>query len=95
MSTGLECAFIEVKPNRWYYLLEQGSAPKQSWDWREYADAYGLFDSYEEAREHLSDNHANPGGHFITRYEEGFEPDEVLAKLIAEAENYKKRGYWR
>lgn len=86
MSTGLSCDFIEVEPNKWYYLLEHGDAPKNAWDWREYATAYGPFSSQEAADKHLSDNHANPGGYTSIPYQEGFKPDEVLAKLIAKAE---------
>lgn len=90
MSTGLECRFIEVEPGKWYYLLEQGSAPKCSWDWREFADAYGPFDTQEEAHEHLRENHANPGGHSIEPHTEGYEPDEMMKRLIAEAFDPKK-----
>jgi hypothetical protein len=86
MSTGLNCTFVEVEPAKWYYLLEQGSAPKQTWDWREYADAYGPFETYEAASEHLRDNHANPGGHSTERYTAGREPDEVLKGLIESAQ---------
>ena len=42
MSTGLECDLIEVEPQQWYYVLDQGS-PRDAWDWREYANAYGPF----------------------------------------------------
>jgi len=82
MSTGLECAFIEVEPGRWYYLLEDWDAPKLAFDWREYATAYGPFDSEEKGIEHLDDNHPNPGGWSSRPYQPGFEPDEVLARLI-------------
>lgn len=85
MSTGLECEFIEVAPGEWYYLLEQGSAPKIAWDWREYANAYGSFRTYEEAHKHLRDHHANPGGHTVQEYVEGFKPDNMLAELLSEA----------
>jgi hypothetical protein len=85
MSTGLNCEFNEIKPGIWYYLLESGFAPKCAWDWREYATAYGPFPTLEAGEQHLSDNHANPGGHMIEEYKEGFKPDEVLQKLIAEA----------
>ncbi|HSR22743.1 MAG TPA: hypothetical protein VLW53_04280 [Candidatus Eisenbacteria bacterium] len=71
MSTGLECTFIEVKPGRWYYLLEDWDAPKGAFDWREYATAYGPFDTENEAAEHLDDNHANPGGWSRTPYSRG------------------------
>ena len=62
MSTGLNCELIEAPAGRHYYILERGSAPKNAWDWREYADAYGPFESRDEAYGHLAANHANPGG---------------------------------
>jgi hypothetical protein len=87
MSTGCECQFIEVKPNEWWYLLEEYNAPKNSWDWREFAEAYGPFSSEDEAGEHLSKNHANPGGREIQVYQEGFQPDAILTKLMNDARN--------
>ncbi|MGW5657206.1 hypothetical protein [Streptomyces humi] len=82
MSTGLECELTEVEPGRWYYVLEDSDAPRNAWDWREYATAYGPFTSEQQAEEHLEKNHANPGGLTISRYEPGFEPDDVLAALL-------------
>lgn len=57
MSTGADCHFHEVEPGKWDYRL-------QRWpygEWPEY-DTFGPFPSFEKAREHLSNNHANPGG---------------------------------
>ncbi len=85
MSTGLECDFIEWEPNKWFYALQDWSCPRGAWDWREYATAYGPFTTYEAARKHLRDNHANPGGHSICAYSDEQAKDEVLAKLIAGA----------
>jgi hypothetical protein len=85
MSTDQACAFIEVQPGHWYYLLEDWDAPKGAYDWREYATAYGPFGTENKAIEHLSDNHANPGGWSRSPYREGFEPDDVLAQLIEES----------
>ena len=84
MSTGLSCEFVEPKPGEWYYILEDWSAPKQSWDWREFATAYGPFKSEEEANEHLGDNHANPGGATITS-NDVYREDETYLKLFREA----------
>lgn len=84
MSTGLNCAIHEIEPNRWFYLLEMWNAPKCAWDWREYALAFGPFATLEGAEQHLSDNHANPGGYWINRFD-GEKPDEVLLRLIGEA----------
>lgn len=81
MSTGLECYFMQVD-GRWYYVLQQGSCPVLAWDWREYADCFGPFATFDEAYEHMGRNHANPGGYSKT---ENHTPDEVEQKMIAEA----------
>jgi hypothetical protein len=85
MSTGLECNFIEIKPNQWYYLLENWGSPKGGWDWREYATAYGPFTDEGSADQHLRDHHANPGGSSTSAYDENYTPDKVMQRLIAEA----------
>lgn len=85
MSTGLECEFLEFVPGEWFYLLEDWSAPKSSWDWREFSTAYGPFRTYEEACEHLRANHSNPGGHSVSPYTDQFAPDAIVRKLIKEA----------
>jgi hypothetical protein len=99
MSTGLECSFIELANGEHYYLLERGDAPRNAWDWREYADAFGPFASFDAAYQHLSDNHCNPGG-----YSSGGAPietpDEVLQRLLDNAEKPEPRrraysGYGR
>jgi hypothetical protein len=99
MSTGLNCGFIEVSPGAWYYLLEDWNSPKGAWDWREYATAYGPFGDLERALEHLSDEHANPGGYWVDRYnpEKPRQLDEVLARLLKEAVPPEGRsvGPWR
>lgn len=84
MSTGLNCVFIEPKPGTWYYVLEHGFAPKNAWDWREYASCYGPFSSEDAAIEHLSDNHANPGG-WGTVANSRYKSDPIYEKLIAGA----------
>ena len=86
MSTGLECDFIEYEPGKWYYILQNGSCPRDAWDWREYATAYGPFGSEDAALGHLSRNHANPGGFSSTNYSPKnhavLEQDEVFQKLL-------------
>lgn len=84
MSSGLNCEFVEPSAGKWYYLLEQWSAPKCAWDWREYADAYGPFTSQENADEHLAANHSNPGGAEITRAD-NYRADETYAQLFKRA----------
>ena len=85
MSTNSECEFIEVEPGEWYYVLEHIHAPKNAWDWREFASACGPFATLDLAREHLRTHHANPGGYSTQEYVDGFTPDEVLAELLKEA----------
>lgn len=84
MSTNSECRFL-VYQNQWYYLLEDSCAPKNSWDWREYAKAYGPFASMGLADKHLSDNHANPGGFSVDETNIETLTDPVMIKLIADA----------
>lgn len=57
MSTGADCKFYEERPGQWFYKL-------QRWPYGETYDydTYGPFTMFCEAQEHLSDNHANPGG---------------------------------
>lgn len=85
MSTGCECWFIEWEPGRWFYILEHMNAPKNAWDWREHATAWGPFATEEEASAHLRLYHANPGGSSIDSYRPDRQSDEVLDRLIAEA----------
>ncbi len=68
MSTGLECAFVEVDPGRWYYALENGFGDRNS-SWLDSADAYGPFATFDEAHAHLTDNHSNPGGFSMAEYD--------------------------
>ena len=82
--------FVEEKPGRWHYILEDYAAPKNSWDWMEYAKAYGPFRTQYEADEHLSDHHANPGSSFIVKHEEVW-MTPVLEKLIKESERNKRQ----
>ena len=57
MSTGSDCAFIEVNPGQWSYNL-------QIWPYGDNDDynTYGPFSSFTKAEDHLAQNHANPGG---------------------------------
>lgn len=92
MSTGCNCLFIEVAEKEWYYILEDTYAPKNSWDWREHANAYGPFTSEGRARDHLFNNHANPGGSMTESYTEGYTPDELETQMFAEARKRKHRS---
>lgn len=82
MSTGCECEFF-VFNGKHYYALERYNAPKNSWDWTDYADVYGPFDSLETAIRHLSDNHANPGG--WSEHPDDTKDSENYQKLVAKA----------
>lgn len=98
MSTNSECAFIEVEKGKWYYILEDYNAPKNSWDWMEYATCYGPFPDYEAANTHLSANHPNPGGCSISELPEGVEKQNledgsIMKKLIENAHTPKPRGH--
>ena len=88
MSTNLNCEYVEYRPGEWYYILEWGSAPKDAWDWREFADASGPFGTRDAAAQHLHNYNANPGGANIYPYTEeweAFRNNEVVQKLIREA----------
>lgn len=86
MSTGLNCEFIDVEDKGWYYILEHGNAPKNAWDWHEYASAYGPFTSEEQAVTHLQNNHANPGGWSSGKVsKELVKKDKVLQELLKNA----------
>lgn len=63
MSTGADCLFVEDKNGKWTYVL-------QKWPYGETEDydRFGPFDSEDEAEDHLSENHANPGGWMVHRY---------------------------
>lgn len=85
MSQNRELEFIEPEPGVWYYVLEDYSAPKNSWDWREHAQAYGPFESYEKANEHQYDySRISTPGHTVTG-QEHYKGNETFTRLIAEA----------
>lgn len=85
MSTGLECEFVNIG-SQWWYVLERGDAPKLSWDWHEYANAWGPFSSEDDAHSHLRRNHANPGGSVTSTYTDIDEVNETLRRLIEQSE---------
>jgi len=92
MSTNSECDFIEVEPNVWYYFLEDYNAPRNAWDWLEYACAYGPFTSFEAAHKDLGDNHANPGGYGMQPYdkEKPYVTCDQVTRLIKECNERAK-----
>lgn len=89
MSTNSECHIFQWgEGGQWYYLLESYHAPKNAWDWREFATCYGPFPSEEAAMEALSNGHANPGG-FSTYVAET--TDKVLAEHVKNAVKSRNR----
>lgn len=81
VSTGLNCYFAVAENQRWYYVLERMDAPKIAWDWREFAQAYGFFNTFDEALAHLHSRHANPGGYSV--HETYSSPDDTERELLA------------
>jgi hypothetical protein len=65
MSTGLECNYVEAKPNKWYWLL---ATSKDGWSWLDDATVVGPFPTQEDAYDHLHSHEANPGGYCRFRY---------------------------
>jgi hypothetical protein len=82
MSTGFECAIVEVAPHEWWYLLQNSDCPVGAWDWMEYATIHGPFASLERATTHLLDTQANPGGWSEHPYVEGQAPNPTIQALI-------------
>jgi hypothetical protein len=87
MSVLRECVFLESTPGEWFYILERTSAPKDAYDWRDYADAYGPFRTKTAARHHLHSHHSNPGGATNVPYTAGgrFHNDPVVLELLKRA----------
>lgn len=56
MSTGVDCRLYEKEPGKWFYDLG-------SYGDRNQHNTYGPFWSFRAAKDHLSQNHANPGGY--------------------------------
>ena len=75
-----ENEFIEPVSGKWFYIIESTDAPKNSWDWREYAECFGPFDTLERAQEHLYDSHADTSGSTIHALGD-FKDDAVYCEL--------------
>jgi hypothetical protein len=99
MSTNSNCFIVQTRPDEWFYVLERRNAPKNCGDWREYADAYGPFETEEQSNEHLRRYHANPGGSETQPLPEGvlelnLDDDKVLRELIADAPTNTRRSHY-
>jgi hypothetical protein len=62
--------FIEPEKGSWYYLQERPDAWANAWDWREEADAFGPFTSYEEACDHQYDHQNTTSGAEVWSFED-------------------------
>ena len=90
MSTGLNCRLIEPVAGEWYYVLENSGAPKNAWDWREYAEATGPFPTEDACSRYLMDHEANPGGWSVSS-QPHFERDAVYSALLLTARTPQAR----
>lgn len=86
MSSGLNCEFIEFTPGNWYYVLEKWDAPREAFDWHEYASACGPFVSYEAATDYFCEHERNPGGWNPRKYDPAFQKNEILKELVNDAQ---------
>lgn len=85
MSQNRELEFVETAPGAWYYLLQDATAPVESWDWHEHATAYGPFPSYEAASEHqYGYSRISTPGETVSRIED-HGPDDAIHTAISKA----------
>ncbi len=79
------CIYIENEDSTWFYLAENEDSPEDAWDWREYATAFGPFDSLEEAADHRVDNRPDVSGCEIRRHNPSAPLPEIVREKIDEA----------
>jgi hypothetical protein len=79
-----ELQFVETEPGKWFYLLEDWNAPKETWDWHEYAQAFGPFASLEAACDHETRSDSDTSGAEIVEHSR-FSTSPVIAKLLSAA----------
>lgn len=91
MSTGAECAVVEPKPGKWYYILETGATPR-GYDWRDYATAFGPFPTMDAALNDLDRYHANPGGFWTEPYDPARPVEQWVLDMVAKAR--RSGGTW-
>lgn len=84
-----ELQFIETASGEWFYILEQPHAPKDVWDWHDYADAYGPFPTYEAAAEHEYHSDSDTSGSEIVEFNERV-PDSAQRLIDACLEQHKR-----
>ncbi len=83
MSIGLECCFVERNFGEWYYLLENSTTPKNAYDWRDYANAYGPFKSQDLAHKDLIANHSSLDRFSVINY------DHYSRLSVSQKESYE------
>jgi len=66
-----ELQFVEVEGGDWFYILEERGAPKDAWDWMDYAEAFGPFKTYEEACDHEYRSRSDTSGSEIVTFASG------------------------
>ena len=83
MSTRADCTIWENEKGQWFYDLQRYPYGDTS-----NYDRYGPFSSQDEADRHLSDNHANPGGFWLLRFdpEKPYNPSYQVQAHSARAE---------
>lgn len=82
MSTGLECAIMELAPGKWYYVLQRYDCPVGAWDWMEYAKVVGPYLSEDRAFDGLRRNEANPGGYSSEPYDSKTDYSKLLSQAV-------------
>lgn len=80
-----ELQFIEAEAGKWFYVLEDRHAPKDTWDWMEFADAFGPFPSLEAAQDHEYESSSDTSGCEIVDITRSHTISAQARKLIAEA----------
>lgn len=83
-SMSREARIIKARDHKWYYFIahrEHGEYPN--------GDIFGPFSSEDDAHQHMSDNHSNPGGAMIDK--SGSEP---VPKNVKSPSNMRG-GYYR
>ena len=63
-----ELHFYETASGDWFYILERQHAPKDMWDWMEFADAFGPFPTYEAAARHEYESPSDTSGSTVVEY---------------------------
>jgi len=85
-----ELHFYETAGGDWFYVLERPHAPKDMWDWMEFADAFGPFLSLEAAEEHECQSPSDTSGATVIDYKPGSIPKTAI-DLITECRVTNKR----